>query len=41
MSCRAGEVGFLSANIKTVSDAKIGDTVLDDESPADRTAARF
>ena len=30
----AGEVGFLSANIKTVSDAKIGDTVLDDEFPA-------
>jgi len=30
----AGEVGFLSANIKTVSDAKIGDTVLDDACPA-------
>jgi len=30
----AGEVGFLSANIKTVSDAKIGDTILDDEFPA-------
>jgi len=30
----AGEVGFLSANIKTVSDAKIGDTVVDDEAPA-------
>src|SRR5580658_6081370 len=30
----AGEVGFLVANIKTVSDAKIGDTILDDESPA-------
>jgi GTP-binding protein LepA len=30
----AGEVGFLSANIKTVSDAKIGDTILDDECPA-------
>ena len=25
----AGEVGFLVANIKTVSDAKIGDTVTD------------
>ena len=25
----AGEVGFLSANIKTVSDAKIGDTIID------------
>jgi GTP-binding protein LepA len=30
----AGEVGFVSANIKTVSDAKIGDTILDDEFPA-------
>jgi GTP-binding protein LepA len=30
----AGEVGFLSANIKTVSDAKIGDTIVDDEAPA-------
>ncbi len=30
----AGEVGFVSANIKTVSDAKIGDTITDDENPA-------
>jgi GTP-binding protein LepA len=30
----AGEVGFLSANIKTVSDAKIGDTIVDHEFPA-------
>ncbi len=30
----AGEVGFLSANIKTVSDAKIGDTIVDHEVPA-------
>ena len=30
----AGEVGFLSANIKTVSDAKIGDTIIDHENPA-------
>jgi GTP-binding protein LepA len=30
----AGEVGFLSANIKTVSDAKIGDTIVDNENPA-------
>jgi len=30
----AGEVGFLSATIKTVSDAKIGDTVVDHENPA-------
>ncbi len=30
----AGEVGFLSANIKTVSDAKIGDTIRDAADPA-------
>ncbi len=30
----AGEAGFLSANIKTVSDAQIGDTILDDGNPA-------
>jgi len=30
----AGEVGFLFANIKTVSDAKIGDTITDAEAPA-------
>jgi GTP-binding protein LepA len=29
----AGEAGFLFANIKTVSDAKIGDTILDDSHP--------
>jgi GTP-binding protein LepA len=30
----AGEVGFLIANIKTVSDTKIGDTITDAERPA-------
>jgi GTP-binding protein LepA len=30
----AGEVGFLHANIKTVSDAQIGDTITDAENPA-------
>jgi GTP-binding protein LepA len=30
----AGEVGFIFANIKTVSDAKIGDTITDDAAPA-------
>jgi GTP-binding protein LepA len=30
----AGEAGFVSANIKTVSDAKIGDTIVDHANPA-------
>jgi GTP-binding protein LepA len=30
----AGEVGYLYANIKTVADAKIGDTIIDHENPA-------
>ncbi len=30
----AGEVGFLIANLKTVGDTKIGDTITDDERPA-------
>src|SRR5205085_1744346 len=30
----AGEVGFVSANIKTVSDAKIGDTIVDQDNAA-------
>ena len=33
-SSRAGEVGFLIANIKNVADTKIGDTITDDEHPA-------
>ncbi len=31
---RAGEVGFLFANIKNVADAQIGDTITDDARPA-------
>jgi GTP-binding protein LepA len=31
---QAGEVGFLYANIKTVSDAKIGDTITEVENPS-------
>src|SRR5579875_2352490 len=30
----AGEAGFLFANIKTVSDAQVGDTITDDDKPA-------
>ena len=33
-SLSAGEVGFLSANIKNVADTKIGDTITDDDRPA-------
>jgi GTP-binding protein LepA len=37
----AGEVGFLHATIKTVSDAKIGDTITDDERPASEPLPGF
>ncbi len=37
----AGEVGFLSANIKTVSDAKIGDTIVDNDNPASEPLPGF
>jgi GTP-binding protein LepA len=30
----SGEVGFVFANIKTVSDAQVGDTIMDDTNPA-------
>ena len=33
-SLSAGEVGFLTATIKTVADCKIGDTITDDDHPA-------
>ncbi|HYO81957.1 MAG TPA: translation elongation factor 4 [Bryobacteraceae bacterium] len=37
----AGEAGFLSANIKTVSDAKIGDTIIDERNPATEALPGF
>jgi len=37
----AGEVGFLFANIKTVSDAKIGDTITDALNPASEPLPGF
>ncbi|HEV8144872.1 MAG TPA: translation elongation factor 4 [Bryobacteraceae bacterium] len=37
----AGEVGFLYANIKTVSDAQIGDTIVDHNNPASEPLPGF
>jgi GTP-binding protein LepA len=37
----AGEVGFLFANIKTVSDAQIGDTIIDVANPAPESLPGF
>src|SRR5215203_4145908 len=37
----AGEAGFLFANIKTVSDAKIGDTITDFQRPAEEALPGF
>ena len=37
----AGEVGFLFANIKTVSDAQIGDTITDQANPASEPLPGF
>jgi GTP-binding protein LepA len=37
----AGEAGFLFANIKTVSDAMIGDTITDDANPAQESLPGF
>jgi GTP-binding protein LepA len=37
----SGEVGFVFANIKTVSDAQIGDTITDDTNPASEPLPGF
>ena len=37
----AGEAGFLFANIKTVSDAQVGDTITDDANPASEPLPGF
>ena len=37
----AGEAGFLFANIKTVSDAMVGDTILDEATPAEEPLPGF
>jgi len=36
-----GEVGFINAGVKTVSDAKIGDTITDDRTPASEALPGF
>ena len=38
---RAGEVGFMIANIKRIADTRIGDTVTDDDRPAAAALAGF
>src|SRR5205823_13498365 len=38
---RGGEEGFLFANIKTVSDAQIGDTIIDHANPASEPLPGF
>jgi GTP-binding protein LepA len=38
---RAGEVGFMIANIKNVADSKIGDTITDDSRPAIEALSGF
>src|SRR6202522_2087089 len=38
---KAGEVGFLVANIKNVADTKIGDTITDDANPAFEALSGF
>ncbi|MEZ5353403.1 MAG: translation elongation factor 4 [Bryobacteraceae bacterium] len=40
-SLTAGEVGYVTANIKTVSDAQVGDTVTDDRHPASEPLPGF
>ncbi|MGC6536889.1 MAG: translation elongation factor 4 [Candidatus Puniceispirillaceae bacterium] len=36
-----GEVGFINAGVKTVSDAKVGDTITDDRKPCDTALPGF
>ncbi|MGU9962105.1 MAG: translation elongation factor 4 [Candidatus Puniceispirillales bacterium WSBS_2018_MAG_OTU23] len=40
-SLNPGEIGFINAGIKTVSDAKIGDTITDDRQPATEALEGF
>jgi len=38
---RAGEVGFMIANIKQVADCNVGDTITDDRNPCDKALSGF
>lgn len=38
---RAGEVGFITAGIKQISDTKVGDTITDDKKPAEAPLPGF
>lgn len=38
---QAGELGFITAGIKTVGDTKVGDTITDDRKPADEPLPGF
>ena len=38
---RAGEVGYIAAAIKTVRDARVGDTITDAARPADQPLAGY
>ncbi|MCQ2965757.1 MAG: translation elongation factor 4 [Alphaproteobacteria bacterium] len=38
---QAGELGFITAGIKTVGDTKVGDTITDDKKPADEPLPGF
>ncbi|MDR3423754.1 MAG: translation elongation factor 4 [Alphaproteobacteria bacterium] len=38
---KAGEVGFITAGIKQISDTKVGDTITDDRNPADSLLPGF
>lgn len=40
-SLTAGEVGFITASIRQVSDCKVGDTITDDRQPCDQPLAGF
>ena len=38
---RAGEVGFITASIKSVGDCSVGDTITDNKRPCEKALAGF